>query len=95
MEKQISDLVRMGETIQARIKRFGPQTALSITRAVLALNENEVNQVQAELEQKSTHHGFLAAEGLTSGNTLRRLLPMVRVSGRNASMPWPVNSVTS
>jgi hypothetical protein len=59
MEKQISDLVRMGETIQARIKRFGPQTALSITRAVLALNENEVNQVQAELERLAEQLGIV------------------------------------
>jgi hypothetical protein len=58
MEKQISDLVRMGETIQARIKRFGPQTALSITRAVLGLNESEVNQVQAELQRLAEDLGI-------------------------------------
>jgi hypothetical protein len=62
MEKQISDLVRMGETIQARIKRFGPQTALSITRAVLGLNENEVNQVQSELQRLAESLGIAETE---------------------------------
>jgi hypothetical protein len=62
MEKQISDLVRMGETIQARIKRFGPQTALSITRAVLGLNESEVNQVQAELQRLAEDLGIAETE---------------------------------
>ena len=62
MEKQISDLVRMGETIQARIKRFGPQTALSITRAVLGLNENEVSQVQAELQRLAEDLGIAETE---------------------------------
>ena len=62
MEKQISDLVRMGETIQARIKRFGPQTALSITRAVLGLNESDVNQVQAELQRLAESLGIAETE---------------------------------
>jgi hypothetical protein len=62
MEKQISDLVRMGETIQVRIKRFGPQTALSITRAVLGLNESEVNQVQAELQRLAEDLGIAETE---------------------------------
>jgi hypothetical protein len=62
MEKQISDLVRMGETIQARIKRFGPQTALSITRAVLGLNESDVNQVQAELQRLAEDLGIAETE---------------------------------
>jgi hypothetical protein len=62
MEKQISDLVRMGETIQARIKRFGPQTALSITRAVLGLNESDVNQVQAELQRLAEQLGIAETE---------------------------------
>ncbi len=62
MEKQISDLVRMGETIQARIKRFGPQTSLSITRAVLGLNENEVSQVHAELQRLAEQLGIAETE---------------------------------
>jgi hypothetical protein len=52
----------MGETIQARIKRFGPQTALSITRAVLGLNESEVNQVQAELQRLAEDLGIAETE---------------------------------
>jgi hypothetical protein len=62
MEKQISDLVRMGETIQARIKRFGPQTSLSITRAVLGLNENGVSQVHAELQRLAEQLGIAETE---------------------------------
>ena len=62
MEKQISDLVRMGETIQLRIKRFGPQSALSICRGVLGLNESEVNQVQSELQRLAEDLGIAETE---------------------------------